>query len=59
MATPAYILSLNLGSRVSGSPHFADRLPGGLVLHGFRMREILADPASESARNAANHIRAA
>ena len=52
MAMPAYILSLNLGSQSVGLAAFRGQAAGGLVLHGFRMREILADPASESARNA-------
>lgn len=52
MAIPAYILSLNLGSQSVGLAAFRGQAAGGLVLHGFRMREILADPASESARNA-------
>ena len=52
MATPAYILSLNLGSQSVGLAAFRGQASGGLVLHGFRMREILADSASESARNA-------
>ena len=46
------ILSLNLGSQTVGLAEFRGQAAGGLVLHGFRMREILADPASESARNA-------
>ena len=52
MARPAYILSLNLGSQSVGLAAFRGQAAGGLVLHGFRMREILADHTSESARNA-------
>jgi type IV pilus assembly protein PilM len=59
MAAPARILSLNLGSQSVGLAEFRGQAAGGLVLTAFRMREILADPASESARNAqiANAIR--
>ena len=52
MAAPARILSLNLGSQSVGLAEFRPQAGGGLVLHDFQMREILADPASESARNA-------
>ena len=52
MASPPRILSLNLGSQSVGLAEFHGQAAGGLVLTAFRMREILADPASESARNA-------
>ena len=52
MAAPPRILSLNLGSQSVGLAEFHGQAAGGLVLTAFRMREILADPASESARNA-------
>jgi type IV pilus assembly protein PilM len=46
------ILSLNLGSHTLGLAEFHAQANGGLVLNGFRLREILADPASDSARYA-------
>jgi len=52
MAAPARIFSLNLGSQSVGLAEFRGQAAGGLVLHAFRVREILADPASENARNA-------
>ena len=52
MSAPTHILSLNLGSQSVGLAEFRGQAEGGLVLHAFRVREILADPAAESARNA-------
>jgi type IV pilus assembly protein PilM len=52
MSAPPRILSLNLGSQSVALAEFHGQAAGGLVLTAFRMREILADPASESARNA-------
>ena len=52
MATATRIFSLNLGSHTVGLAEFHAQPNGGLVLNGFRLREILADPANESARNA-------
>jgi type IV pilus assembly protein PilM len=49
MSPPTRILSLNLGSHTVGLAEFHTRPNGGLVLNGYRLREILAD---ESARNA-------
>src|SRR3954466_479885 len=46
------ILSLNLGSHTVGLAEFHTQPNGGVVLNGYRLREILADPANESARNA-------
>ncbi|HEV2804011.1 MAG TPA: type IV pilus assembly protein PilM [Chthoniobacterales bacterium] len=46
------ILSLNLGSHTVGLAAFQAPPGGGLVLNGYRLREILADPGNESARNA-------
>jgi type IV pilus assembly protein PilM len=46
------ILSLNLGSHTVGLAEFHAQTNGGLVLNGYRLREILADPANEGARNA-------
>ncbi|MEY2584243.1 MAG: type pilus assembly protein PilM, partial [Verrucomicrobiota bacterium] len=52
MAASTRILSLNLGSHTIGLGEFHAQPNGGLVLNGYRLREILADPAHESARNA-------
>jgi type IV pilus assembly protein PilM len=52
MAAPSPILSLNLGSHTVGLAEFHAQPNGGLVLNGFRLREILPDPSNESARNA-------
>ncbi len=49
MAAPARILSLNLGSQTLGLAEFRAQAAGGLVLHAYRLREILADPTAESA----------
>src|SRR6188508_1255091 len=51
MATPTRILSLDLGSHTIGLAEFRAQPNGGLVLNGYRLREILADPANESVRN--------
>src|SRR4051812_23606692 len=52
MAAATRILSLNLGSHTVGLAEFHTQPNGGVVLNGYRLREILADPANESARNA-------
>jgi type IV pilus assembly protein PilM len=52
MAVATRILSLNLGSHTIGLGEFQTQANGGLVLNGYQLREILADPANESARNA-------
>jgi type IV pilus assembly protein PilM len=52
MAATSRILSLNLGSHTVGLAEFQAQPNGGLVLNGYRLREILADPSNESARNA-------
>ena len=52
MAAATRILSLNLGSHTVGLAEFHAQANGGLVLNGYRLREILADPANESARSA-------
>ncbi|MEY2571877.1 MAG: type pilus assembly protein PilM [Verrucomicrobiota bacterium] len=52
MAASTRILSLNLGSHTIGLGEFHAQPNGGLVLNGYRLREILADPANETARNA-------
>ena len=52
MPAATRILSLNLGSHTVGLAEFQTQSNGGLVLNGYRLREILADPSNESARNA-------
>jgi type IV pilus assembly protein PilM len=52
MAAATRILSLNLGSHTIGLGDFHAQRDGGLVLNGYRLREILADQANESSRNA-------
>ena len=51
MAATTRILSLNLGSHTVGLAEFQAQSNGGLVLNGYRLREIPADPANENARN--------
>ena len=45
------IVSLNLGSQTLGLAEFHAQPNGGLVLTGYRLREILADPSAETDRN--------
>ena len=52
MPAATRILSLNLGSQTVGLAEFHAQPNGGLVLNGYRLREILADPSNEGARNA-------
>jgi type IV pilus assembly protein PilM len=52
MASPTRIFVLNLGSQTIGLAEFHAQSAGGLVLNACQLREILAEPASESARNA-------
>jgi type IV pilus assembly protein PilM len=52
MAATSRIISLNLGSHTVGLAEFHAQADGGLVLNGYRLREIPADPANETARNA-------
>jgi type IV pilus assembly protein PilM len=52
MVAATRILSLNLGTHTVGLAEFQAQANGGLVLNGYRLREILADPANEGARNA-------
>ena len=52
MPAATRILSLNLGSHTVGLAEFRAQAHGGLVLNGYRLREILADPSNDSARNA-------
>src|SRR5580765_4928185 len=51
MAASTRIFGLNLGSHTIGLAEFQAQPNGGLVLNGYRLREILADPANEAARN--------
>lgn len=52
MPSPRRILSLNLGSQSLGLAEFRAQPGGGLVLHGFRLREILGETGTEAARHA-------
>ena len=52
MAGPKRIVSLNLGSQTIGLAEFLVQSNGGLVLNGFRLRDVISDGASESVRNA-------
>ncbi len=45
------IVSLNLGSQSLGLAEFQAQPNGGLVLTGYRLREIPADPSAETDRN--------
>ncbi|MFL6519620.1 MAG: type IV pilus assembly protein PilM [Chthoniobacterales bacterium] len=46
------ILSLNLGTHTIGLAEFHALPSGGLLLNGYRLREILVEPSNETARNA-------
>jgi len=50
MATTKRIFSLNLGSQTIGLAEFYAQPHGGLVLQNYRLREILADSATEGMR---------
>ena len=50
MAKPVRILSLNLGMQTVGLADFRTTPQGGLVLHAFTTRQLLADPAAEASR---------
>lgn len=52
MAAPRHFLSINLGMQTVGLAEFTTDSKGGLVLNGFRLTELLADPAAEGARAA-------
>jgi len=52
MAAATHIISLNLGSQTVGLGEFRGQPNGGLVLVGYRLREILGEPGNEAARNA-------
>jgi len=51
MPVPPPIVSLNLGSQTLGLAKFQAQPNGGLVLTGYRLHQILADPAAETDRN--------
>ncbi len=51
MSPRARITTLNLGSQSIELAEFRTRPEGGLVLCGYRSREILADPAQQAARS--------
>ena len=50
MAAPTRIISLNLGSQTIGVGEFRTLPQGGLVLHDYRLRDVLTDAASEGMR---------
>ncbi|MFN2621681.1 MAG: type IV pilus assembly protein PilM [Chthoniobacterales bacterium] len=52
MAAATRILSLNLGTHTIGVGEYHAQPNGGLVLNGYRLREVLADPANEGTRDA-------
>jgi type IV pilus assembly protein PilM len=52
MSPRTRIVSLNLGTHTIGLAEFRLQPNGGLVLHGFRLREIMVEPSNETARNA-------
>ena len=52
MAVPTRIVTLNLGSQTVGLAEFRAQPQGGLVLVGYRLREILSDGANDAMRNA-------
>ncbi len=51
MAGSTRILTLNLGSQTVGLAEFRTQPNGGVVLMGYRLREILAEAGNETARN--------
>ncbi len=50
MAKPVRILSLNLGMQTVGLADFHSTPQGGLVLHSYTTKQLLADPAAEASR---------
>ncbi len=50
MAKPSRILSLNLGMQTVSLADFRTTPDGGLVLHAYTTRQLLADPAAEATR---------
>jgi type IV pilus assembly protein PilM len=51
MSPQTRILSLNLGTHTIGLAEFHGLPNGGLLLNGYRLREILVEPSNETARN--------
>ncbi len=51
MAAGSRIITLNLGSQTVGLADFRTEANGGLVLVGYRFRELLAEPGNEATRN--------
>lgn len=51
MAASSRIVSLNLGSQTVGLAEFRTQANGGLVLAGYRLRELLGDAANDATRN--------
>lgn len=51
MAAPTRILSLNLGSQTVGLAEFRTQPNGGLILAGYRLRELLAEAGNDAVRN--------
>jgi type IV pilus assembly protein PilM len=52
MSPRTRIVSLNLGTHTIGLAEFRVQPNGGLVLNGYRLREIMVEPSNETARNA-------
>jgi type IV pilus assembly protein PilM len=52
MSPRTRIVSLNLGTHTIGLAEFRLQPNGGLVLNGYRLREIMVEPSNETARNA-------
>src|SRR6266487_4315300 len=52
MPATTRIVSLNVGSQTLGLAEFRVQPHGGLVLHDYRVREILPEPAGETMRQA-------
>lgn len=52
MSPQTRVLSLNLGTHTIGLAEFHALPNGGLLLNGFRLREITVEPSNEIARNA-------
>lgn len=52
MAASTRILSLNLGMQTIGLAEFRIGPNGGLIMQGYRLTELIADPAAEASRSA-------
>src|ERR1044071_5991040 len=52
MPASTRIFSLNLGSQTIGLAEFRTQPHGGLVLHDYRLREVLVDPTGEGIQQA-------